>query len=222
MPFGFPVSLELDGRRAIVIGETAVREGKPSGLISAGAHVVVVASGPAGALDALEPEGRAKVLRRGYEAGDLAGAFICIASSANADEREAIWQESRREGVLTNIMDDIPHCDWAAPAVIRRGDLILSIATGGKSPALARRVREELSERFGPEWAEALDILGDVRSQTNPEFPELRDRSRRWLAALDTDELASLVREGRGGEARERLLARLRAAQPDPTTETFH
>jgi precorrin-2 dehydrogenase/sirohydrochlorin ferrochelatase len=108
-----------------------------------------------------------------------------------------------------NVMDDIPNCDFAAPAVVRRGDLVLAISTGGRSPALARRLREELEARFGQEWAEILDVLRDVRQRTLPALPDLRERSTRWQAALDLDEAKALVGDGKADELRRRLLERL-------------
>lgn len=209
MSFGYPIGLELQDRRAIVIGELAVRERKHQGLLAAGADVTIIADEPAIILDALETEGRVKVLRRRYEAGDLAGAFICVAGPADDTERDAIWLESREERVLLNTIDDVTHCDWAAPALVRRGDLVIAIATGGRSPALARKLREQLSLQYGPEWTDMVEVLGDVRDSTLAQLPDLRDRARRWQRALDLEELRDLVRAGEPLIAAERLRRRL-------------
>ena len=96
-----------------------------------------------------------------------------------------------------------------APAVVRRGDLTIAIATSGRSPALARKLREELEQRFGAEWGEVLDVIGEVRNETNAELPDLGQRIRRWKNALDLDEVERLVRAGRSDEARDRLRGRL-------------
>ena len=93
--------------------------------------------------------------------------------------------------------------------MVRRGDLTIAIATGGRSPALARRLRIELSEQFGPEWKDLVDLLGEIRTETLADLPDLRERSRRWKKALDLDELLALLRDGRREEARSILLARL-------------
>jgi siroheme synthase-like protein len=111
--------------------------------------------------------------------------------------------------VWVNVMDDIPNCDFAAPAVVRRGELLLAIGTGGASPALARRLREDLSERYGEHWAEIVAILREVRGSTLPLLPDLAERSRRWHSALDLDEAEKLVLAGRPGELRARLRTRL-------------
>jgi siroheme synthase-like protein len=206
--FGYPVMLELGDRLAVVIGEDAVRAGKVEGLLDAGARVTVVAPGPADLLDGLEARGVA-VRRRDYEPGDLGGMFLCVAASGDPGVRASVAAEARARGVLVNVMDDVPNCDFAAPAIVRRGDLVIAIGTGGRSPALARRLREELSERFGPHWTELVRIVGEVREETLPALPDLADRARRWEAALDLDELLALVSEGRPVEARRRLTDRL-------------
>jgi siroheme synthase-like protein len=213
MAFGYPMLLELGGRRAVVVGELAVEAGKVEGLLLAGAEVTVVAKGPEAALARLEADPGVTVHRRGYGGpGDLAGAVVCVAHAAEAGVRDAIAADARAAGVLVNVMDDVPNCDFAAPAIVRRGDLVVAIGTGGRAPALASRLRAELGERFGPEWAELVDLVGRVRSATLPHLPDFQDRSRRWRAALDLDELEQLVRAGQGDLAatrlRDRLLAR--------------
>lgn len=209
MPFGYPVFLELHGRRALVVGRGAVAEGKVEGLLAAGSDVVVVSDGPRATLVALEELDGVTVQRRAFCSEDLDGVDICVAWSSSSEERDMIAREARARGVLVNVMDDIPNCDFAAPAVVRRGDLVIAISTGGRSPALAKRLREELSKRFGPEWEEVLRLLGEVRTETLAALPDLPERSRRWSRALDLDEAEELMREGREDELRSRLVARL-------------
>jgi precorrin-2 dehydrogenase/sirohydrochlorin ferrochelatase len=133
--------------------------------------------------------------------------------------RAAIRRAARERRVLVNMVDDIPNCDFAIPAIVRRGDLLLTVSTGGRSPALARRLREDLEDRFGPEWAEALRVLAEAREATLPSLPDVRERSDRWREALhpeDLEELVELVRDDRSGEARAALVRRL-LAEPDST-----
>ncbi len=190
MPFAYPVFLELSGKRAVVIGAQAVAEGKAAALAAAGAEVTVLENGA-------------------WSPADLDGAFVCVAHSSAAAERDAIAMAARYRGVLVNVMDDVPNCDFAAPAVVRRGDLVLAISTGGRSPALARKLREELEGRFGAEWEEVLEVLREVRQETLALFPDLRERSRRWSGALDLEEAATLVASGRRDELKASLLGRL-------------
>ncbi|MGH2658105.1 MAG: precorrin-2 dehydrogenase/sirohydrochlorin ferrochelatase family protein, partial [Actinomycetota bacterium] len=175
---------------AVVIGALAVAEGKAEALEAAGAVVDVLPNGA-------------------WHPSDLDGAFICVASSRDPRERDAIARAARERGVLVNVMDDVPNCDFAAPAVVRRGELVLAISTGGRSPALARKLREELEERLGAEWEGVLEVLTDVRLQTRPLLPDPRERARRWNRALDLDEAARLVGSGRRDELQTLLIERL-------------
>jgi precorrin-2 dehydrogenase/sirohydrochlorin ferrochelatase len=214
MPFGYPVMLELAGRRCVVIGSLAVREGKVEGLLAAGAtDVLVVASAPDTRLADLEVLPEVVVERRAWRADDLNGAFLVVASSADVGEREAIAREARCRRALVNVMDDIPNCDWSAPAIVRRGELVLSIATGGASPALAKQLRAALSQEFGEEWSEVVSVLRAVREETMPSLPDFATRARRWADALDLDEAARMVRDGRSEELASRLRTRLLAPE---------
>ncbi len=207
MSFGYPVMLELAGRRCIVIGAQAIREGKVEGLVAAGANDVLVVEPSVD--DRFEGVAGVRVERRAWRPDDLEGAFLAVASSDDAVTRAAIAQEARARGALVNIVDDTPHCDWAAPAVVKRGDLVLAIGTGGVSPAVARLIRERLQEEFGAEWGELLRVVGEVRRETLPALPDFAVRARRWHDALDLDEAAELVHQGRGEELHTRLRSRL-------------
>lgn len=207
MSFGYPVMLELEGRRCVVIGAQAIREGKVEGLLAAGANDVAVVEPGVG--DRFDSVAGVRVERRAWRPDDLDGAFLAVASSGDAATRAAIAREARTRGVLVNVIDDIPECDWAAPAVVRRGDLVLAIGTGGVSPSVARLIRERIQEEFGAEWEELLRVVGEVRRETLPALPDFAIRARRWHEALDLDEAAELVHQGRGDELHTRLRSRL-------------
>jgi precorrin-2 dehydrogenase / sirohydrochlorin ferrochelatase len=208
--FGFPVSLELSGRRVVVIGSLPVREAKVEALVAGGAtDVVVIATAPAGRLDELASIEGVRGERREWVPEDLHGAFVCIGWAADQADRDAIARSARDRGVLVNIVDDIPNCDWAMPSIVRRGDLVLAISSGGASPALTKRLRVRLEQEFGEEWAEVLAVLRSVREETMPLLPDLAERARRWAAALEPEEAAAMVRAGRAGELRTVLRERL-------------
>jgi uroporphyrin-III C-methyltransferase/precorrin-2 dehydrogenase/sirohydrochlorin ferrochelatase len=219
MPFGYPVMLELAGRRCVVIGEDAVRDGKVEGLLAAGAdRILVLAAAPAGRLDELAQIEGVSAERRAWLPSDLDGVFLCVAASRDPAERTAIASAARARGVLVNVMDDIANCDWATPAVVRRGELVISISTGGASPALAKQLRLRLAAMFGEEWSEVLAVLRSVREETMAALPDFATRATRWAQALDIAEASALVREGRADELADRLRARLvgDASHDDP------
>ena len=209
-PFGFPVLLELSGRRCVVIGSLPVREGKVEALLAGGANdVLVVADTPSERLEGLEDLEGVVVARRAWTTADVQEAFLVIGHDPDPQVRGQLAIAARAAGALVNVVDDIPGCDWAMPAIVRRGELLVAIGTGGASPALARKMRERLETEYGPEWAEVLRVLREVRTETMPLLPDLAERSRRWREALDPDEAAALVRSGEVDELRNRLVHRL-------------
>ena len=196
MSFAFPVALEVAGRRCVVFGSGPVACSRVTALLDAGATVTVIA--------------------RPYEEGDLTGVFLAVAATGDAAETARIFAEAEREGVLLNAVDDPVHCHFAVPAVLRRGDLTVTVSTGGRAPGYARRLRDELGRSVGAEYGTLVDLLGDVRAELRAQRPDGADFDQwaaRWRDALEHD-LIGLVRAGRTGEARTLLRAALAGDEP--------
>lgn len=217
--FGFPASLNLAGKRCVVIGELPVREGKVEALLAGGAtDVLVVTTEPSERLDLLATRDGVTVQRRGWKAPDLDGAFLACAHDPDGGVRARIAGAARDRHVLVNLVDDVAASDWAWPAVVRRGRLVLAAGTGGASPALAARVRERLERQYGPEWADLTELLADVREQTKRSIPDIQERMKRWRRAFDLEEAERMVHEGRADELKRLLLDRL-SAEPGSEQE---
>ncbi len=138
----FPVLLDLTGRRCLMVGGGPVAERRITGLLAAGARVTVISPRTTPTLAALAAEGRIELESRGYREGDLAGADLAFVATDAGEVNMAVAREARERGVWVNAADDPAHCTFILPAVVRRGDLTVAVATGGSSPALARAVRE--------------------------------------------------------------------------------
>lgn len=200
MGFRYPVVLDLEGRRCVVVGGGTVAEHKVRGLLEAGAVVIVVAQEATDGLTALAGDGAVALVSRPYRPGDLEHAFLAIAATDDTAVNAEVFGEARQRGVLLNAVDDSQHCDFAAPSVVRRGDLSISVSTAGQAPALARRLREVLGRQFGDEWGELVAVLASAREEAlagrEAGFAEW---ARRWQHALSYD-LAGMVRDGRVDE----------------------
>ncbi|MBI4611497.1 MAG: bifunctional precorrin-2 dehydrogenase/sirohydrochlorin ferrochelatase [Candidatus Rokubacteria bacterium] len=204
----YPIFLELAGRSCLVVGGGAVAERKVEGLLAVGASVTVVAPALAPRLGELAREGRVRHVAREYRRGDLAGHQLVFVATDDGEANGSVAREGRERGVWVNAADDPAHCDFILPSVLRRGDLVVAVATGGASPALARVIREELEAYFTEEYTVLAQVAAEVRR-------ELRQHARSvdgeaWRRALDAD-LRRLIAEGRREEAKERLLWRLTA-----------
>ncbi len=114
-------------------------------------------------LEDLAATGAIELRRRGYHRGDLEGAFLAIAATDDRSVNADVWAEAEERGILLNAVDDLSHCSFIAPAVHRAGDIAVAVSTGGKSPALAVRLREQIGTLIGREHAEFLDLLGELR-----------------------------------------------------------
>lgn len=216
MPFGYPVMLEVQGRRCLVIGGGSIGEGKVRGLLEAEASVTAVAPLLTAGLEGLARDGLIEAVRRDYRPGDLQGAFLAIAATDDRAANARIFHDARAAGVLFNAVDDIEHCDFAAPSTVRRGDLIIAVSTGGKAPALAKRLRRELEQQFPEQYADFLALLSEVRQKALAErVVDFDEWARRWDAALDKD-LFAAVRRGRPQEARQTLWKELTDPGPGP------
>jgi precorrin-2 dehydrogenase/sirohydrochlorin ferrochelatase len=160
----FPIFLKLTRRRCLVVGAGTIAEGKIAGLLDAGARVRVVAPQATAAIAAWARNRRILWSQRVFEPADLDRAFLVIAATSSVKVHRVVFREARRRGVLCNAVDEPERCDFYYPAVVRRGDLQIAISTGGRSPALAQRLRRELEAQFGPEYKAWLDQLGRSRA----------------------------------------------------------
>jgi precorrin-2 dehydrogenase / sirohydrochlorin ferrochelatase len=211
MAFEYVVSLDLDGRAAVVIGGGEEARGRISELLRVGAEVTVIAARPDEDIRDWARAGRLTLHERGYQPGDLEGAFLAIATREEPCDTAAIWDEATRRGVLTTVLDENEHCHYAQPALVRRGDLRIAVATAGKAPALAKRLRIRLEEQLGEEYGELVEVLAEARALALPRDVPFDEWAARWEAALeDLDGLLALVRAGGHDEARDRVHAAVR------------
>lgn len=198
--FGYVLALDLSDARAVLVGGGREAVHRLGALLDAGARVDVITPAPDEALrSAIDvAAGHATWHDRDYQPGDLEGARIAIATREDdGTDIEAFWAESRERHVLTSVLDDLPHTDFAQPSLVRRGDLRIAISTGGAAPALARRYREDLQEHFGPEHADLLDAAREARARAGQRPVPFDQWAQRWsIAVRDVHGLARRIRHG--------------------------
>lgn len=202
----YPVFLDLNGKPCIVIGGGPIAQRKVEGVLAAGAQVTVVSPYLTPLLAALRDEGRLLHIPREYVSGDLAGYALAFVATDDGAINAQVAAEGRQSGVLINAADDPDHCDFIMPAVVRRGELTIAISTAGGSPALARRVREELEDYFTEEYVSLLEMVVEVRQELRRQDRAVTPEA--WNIAL-TPDLRRLLAQGKRQEAKERLLADL-------------
>lgn len=183
----FPMFLKLEGRTCLVIGAGSVGEPKIRSLLQAKADVRVVAPETTAAVAAWANAGVLTWQSRNFVPQDLDGAFLVIAATNSHRVNDEIYREAQRRKIVCNAVDDPEHCDFYYPAVVRRGQLQFAISTGGRSPALAQRLRRELEAQFSAEYAGWVEELGNAREklQASDLEPEAKKRKLHELASQE-------------------------------------
>lgn len=203
----YPISLDLAGRPCLVVGGGAVALRKVAGLVEAGARVTVVSPSLTPALLRLATEAPLRWRPSEYARGDAAGFVLVMVATDDRAVNAAVAAECRERGIWVNCADDPARCDFILPSVLRRGVVTVAVSTGGRSPTVARLVREELDALLPRDVAALADVVASVRSALSEGGVSLD--AERWRQALD-GELRRLVGAGRTTEARARLRERLR------------
>lgn len=185
----YPVQLKLAGRLCVVIGGGPVGLRKIRGLLAAGARVRLVCKRLTSP-DVLPPE--VELVGRPFLPQDLEGAFLAMAVTGDAETDQAVTAEARRLGILICVPGDPSAGDFTLPAVVRQGDISLTVATGGKCPALAPLLAAHLAERLEPAWPEVLEIAAAIRRKALA-FPEKFSYNQDLIARLLEGGLAELT-----------------------------
>lgn len=205
----YPVFLDLRRRPAIVIGGGEVAERKVRALVAAGAKVRVIATEATPGLQKLAKEGRIRLRIRGYRIGDLMGYPLVIAATDDPKTNMMVHDEVQiREGWV-NVADDPDLCTFYAPAVVNRGHLSIAVSTAGTSPTLAKRIKEDLEKRYGPEYEDLLDLLESLRPMVKKRFPRDQKKRAQAFAALADADLLKYFKAGKPAEARKAALSLL-------------
>ncbi|MDR3589598.1 MAG: bifunctional precorrin-2 dehydrogenase/sirohydrochlorin ferrochelatase [Negativicutes bacterium] len=200
----FPINLNLDRRRCLVIGGGPVAERKARALTAAGALVTVCAPRLTAGLAELAAEGGVDYMDAGYTPGSIGNYFIVICATDDADVNRQAAQEARCQGALVNVVDAPELCDFTVPAQVSRGELMITVSTGGKSPAMARRLRQELEQHYGPEYGLYLELVARLRAEVRSQPGTAAKRQAFWREALD-EEILVLLRTGKIKEAEEKI-----------------
>jgi precorrin-2 dehydrogenase / sirohydrochlorin ferrochelatase len=161
----YPIFMDLEGKRALVVGGGTVAERKALTLLEVGALLDLVSRDLSPTLKALLERGRIRWVGRDFKEDHLDGIVIVIAATDDASTNRLVSEFCHARGIPVNVVDQPADCSFIVPAVVRRGDLTLAVSTSGRSPAMARAVRMELEERYGPEYGDFLAIMGSVREK---------------------------------------------------------
>lgn len=190
----YPILVDLQGKKALVVGGGKVAQRKIENLLDYGASVHVVARELTGELEHLHCERRIQFLGPEFSESYLEGAFLVIAATDDASLNRRVSQEAQKRGQLINAVDQPADCNFIVPSVLSRGDLLIAVSTSGKSPAFARKVRVELEQHFGEEYGFFLNLMGNLRKEILP-LGLSQEENKRAFEELVYSDLLQAIRQ---------------------------
>ena len=196
----YPINLILDNKPCVVLGGGHVALRKVKGLLEAKAKVTVISPQIVEGLAKLVETKSIIWQKKCYEQGDLTDIILAICAIGNEEVNAQVRKEANQKKVILNVVDRLEFCDFALPAKIRRGDLLVTFSTNGKSPALSRYLRCKMEREFDETYANWLDKLVQLRKEAIEKLPTSDDREIFWRSALSDDGM-EIVRAKKYDEA---------------------
>jgi len=190
----YNISLKICDKPCLVVGGGDVAERKAGRLLDFGASVVVVGKTLTPGLETMKKESRINHIEADYDNAFLDDAFLVIGATDRDDVNADISRDGREKGILVNIVDDPDKCDFVLPSLLKQGDLLIAISTGGKSPALAKKLREEMEQLFGTEYQTLLEVMGQLREKLVVEGRS-SDENRRLFESVVHSDILKHIRD---------------------------
>ncbi len=195
----YPINLDINNRECLVAGAGSVGTRKVKTLIDCGANVTVVSPEVSDAVLSFETSDQIKIKKRPYKAQDLEGMFLVIGATGDESINRKISLDAGRLNLLCNIADLPDACNFILPAIVERGDLLISISTSGKSPAFAKKLRKNLEKEYGKEYALFLKLMGCIRKKLLSEKHE-PEAHKHLFEKIIGNGLLDLVKEKKTGD----------------------
>ena len=202
----YPIFLDIKRKPCVVIGGGNVAERKVLSLLDAGARVLVISPELTPALKKLASKKKIGYCPKSYERGDLKGFFLAYSATNNSRVNKAVFKEAKEQAVLLNVVDVPELCNFIVPAVVDRGDLLIAISTSGKSPAMAKKIRQQLEKEFGSEYGVFLGIMGKVRDKLLTISKE-SDKNKKIFENIVNSPMLEWIRQGRKKETGKPILS---------------
>ena len=196
----YPIYIDIEDRDVVIIGGGNVCARKAETMMKYGARVTIVSPEFTGEIEQWAREGKLALRRKPYDDGELCGAVLVIASTDDTAVNEQVAADCRRRKIPVNVVDVTPLCEFIVPAIIESGSIQIAVSTGGKSPAVARTLKEDLQRAIGPEYAEVNDVLATLRDGAKATLPTDVDR-KRFFDGIIARGVLELLRQGRRAEA---------------------
>ena len=190
----YPVNVEIKDMEITIIGGGDVAYRKCKNFLAFDKCVKVVSNNFIDKFSELKD--KIEIIEDVYKEEYIKNSFIVVAATNNKEINQKIGIYCRNNGKLVNVVDDIDLSNYTVPSYVKRGDLLISISTGGKSPSLSSKIKRELEEKYDDSYEEYIDLLGKMRKDiiSNTEDIMLRKKKLNELVNLSLEELKLITR----------------------------
>ncbi|MCK5185700.1 MAG: bifunctional precorrin-2 dehydrogenase/sirohydrochlorin ferrochelatase [Deltaproteobacteria bacterium] len=160
----YPIHVNIEGKKCLIVGGGKTAERKVSTLVRYGGKVVVVSPTAAGKIKSFSQKKKILWHKRAYRVSDLNRVFLVFSATDSEELNREICREAKERGILINVVDSPEDCDFISPSLVERGHLKISISTEGLAPLLSKRIRKDLEKSFGNEYRQYTALIVKVRS----------------------------------------------------------
>ncbi|MEK6715034.1 MAG: bifunctional precorrin-2 dehydrogenase/sirohydrochlorin ferrochelatase [Candidatus Omnitrophota bacterium] len=204
----YPINLNLENKDCLVIGAGVVAERKIKRLLEYGVNLTVVSPNFSRGISMLAKKNRIRLIQRRVNLKDIRGKFLVISASGERRINSLVSKYCKESNILVNVVDSPIESNFILPSIVKRGNLTISISTEGISPALAKKIRQDLEEKFGTEYEKLLKIMKKIRPEA---LKKIKDGKKRkaFFEKVVKQKVLNLLKQGKQKEAKrsiERLL----------------
>lgn len=190
----YSIFINIQAKRCIVIGGGKIALRKVKELLEHDAEIVVISPRSCLEMTGLAKSGAIQILKRSYKTGDLDGSYLAVAATGDRSLNKRVAKEANDSGVLLNVVDNPDLSDFIVPSVVHRGDISIAVSTGGKSPALARKIRTALEIYFAEEYTLLVRLISSIRTELRKKG--IKITGDQWQSAIDLSAMIDLLRKG--------------------------
>jgi len=181
----YPVNLKIENKKCVVVGGGKVAERKIKLLLEKGALVTVISPKITLLIEKLWRETKISYLAVTYTSSPLKDAFLVIAASNDRTVNSRVAKDANRLGILVNVVDSPAESSFILPAILSRGDLTIAVSTAGKSPALARKIKEDLALIYSEEYGDLIEMIAQARERIKRKYPDFQERKKIWKRIME-------------------------------------
>ncbi len=181
----YPVNLKIENKRCVVVGGGKVAERKIKVLLEKGALVTVISPKLTPLIEEFWREAKISYLPVVYTSSPLKDAFLVIAATDDRTINSRVAGNAAKMGILVNVVDSPAESSFIMPAIMSRGDLTIAISTAGKSPALARKIKEDLAQTYSSEYGDLVEMIARARERIKRKGPDFEKRMKIWKRVME-------------------------------------